>query len=279
MKNVIIALFLVVNINAQWNSEWVSSSIDYNTIAGWISFEEISNENWEKAFYTLDASSFRIMDNVYPTSIRFTYNFTQPEIDAGYQIYSLGVDLTGDKITEFYVLSYYGSSDNYRQSFKIFDITNNNIILEKNSESFYYSYPAIWDVDSDGSLECTFTEYDYPSYTSYRYYVFNTNVSTSVTKTENLNKGFVLSNNYPNPFNPTTIIDYQVDQPAKVSINIFDIKGELIKTIVDDFHKTGNYQVEWNGTDREGNKVSTGAYFYQMRAEDYSSTKKMIFLK
>lgn len=279
MKYLVVILLLVTSYSAQWNNEWTSASFDYNTLSGWISFEKIAQDKWKKSFYTLDASSFNVMDNAYPTALRYSYSFSQSEIDAGYQIYSLGVDLTGDNITEFYVLGYYGSSDNYRQSFKILDITNNNIVLEKNSDSYYYSYPVIWDVDNDGTLECTFTEYDYPSYASYRYMVLNTGITTSVSKTENLNKGFKLSNNYPNPFNPTTIINYEVNHPSKVNIDIYDVKGELIQNLINDFHQTGNYQLEWNGTDKHGNKVSSGAYFYQMKADDFISTKKMIYLK
>ncbi|MAT56828.1 MAG: hypothetical protein CMF23_02505 [Ignavibacteriae bacterium] len=280
MKKAILLLVLAVSIKAQWNSEWNSSSIDYNTLSGWISFKQTSTSIWEKAFYTLNETSFNIMDNVYPTAVKYSYNFTQEEITANYQIYSLGIDLTGDDITEFYVLAYHENSDNYRQSFKILDITNNNVILEKNNSSFYYSYPVLWDLDNDGVLECSFIEYDYPNYSSYRYNVLNTGIITAITsKPESVNKGFRLNNNYPNPFNPSTIIDYEVPSPSQIKIEVFDITGSKIRTLIQDFHQAGNYKVEWNGTDEYGNIVSSGAYFYKMSNEKFSDVKKMIFLK
>ncbi len=88
-----------------------------------------------------------------------------------------------------------------------------------------------------------------------------------------------LSGNYPNPFNPVTKIKFAVSEPGVVNIEIYNIKGEKVKTLVDGFREANYYTEEWNGTDDNNNTVSSGVYFYKMKAGRYTSTKKMILMK
>jgi flagellar hook assembly protein FlgD len=88
-----------------------------------------------------------------------------------------------------------------------------------------------------------------------------------------------LGGNYPNPFNPTTKISYSVKEPGHVTLEIFNIKGEKIKTLIDSELPADRYTIEWNGTDIYSKPVSSGIYFYKMKCSNYSSTKKMILLK
>ncbi len=88
-----------------------------------------------------------------------------------------------------------------------------------------------------------------------------------------------LNKNYPNPFNPETTISYSVKNAGPVSINIFNIKGQKIRTLVNEDKVAGNYKVVWKGLDNNNKKVASGIYFYRMKSGNYTSTKKMILMK
>ena len=88
-----------------------------------------------------------------------------------------------------------------------------------------------------------------------------------------------LHNNYPNPFNPETTISYSVKDREPVTLEIYNIKGQLVKTLVKGIQEPGNHTIVWNGTDDNGRSVSSGVYYYKMQAGKYSSTKKMIMMK
>jgi hypothetical protein len=91
---------------------------------------------------------------------------------------------------------------------------------------------------------------------------------------------FKLSQNYPNPFNPTTRIQFSVPETEKVRLEVYDIQGKLVKTLVDyDLYNPGNYEVTWNGLDNKGNRVASGIYFAKMNAGKFAQTRKMNLLK
>jgi hypothetical protein len=88
-----------------------------------------------------------------------------------------------------------------------------------------------------------------------------------------------LNGNYPNPFNPTTIISYSLKENSKVSLNIYNIKGAVVRTLVDSEMNAAYHEIIWNGKDDNGKQVGSGVYFYKMKAEKYTATKKMILMK
>ena len=88
-----------------------------------------------------------------------------------------------------------------------------------------------------------------------------------------------LNGNYPNPFNPETTISFSLKEPANVSIEIYNVQGKLVRTLVNEERTAGNYTVIWDGRDSGGRNVASGVYYYRMRAGKYSSTRKMIMLK
>jgi hypothetical protein len=96
----------------------------------------------------------------------------------------------------------------------------------------------------------------------------------SVEKYKNLPNDFELSQNYPNPFNPSTTINFSIPQTSFVTLAIYDILGNKIKTLVNDVRSPGNYEVAF-----DGNNLSSGIYFYQLKAENYTQTKKMLLLR
>ena len=86
-------------------------------------------------------------------------------------------------------------------------------------------------------------------------------------------------NNYPNPFNPETTISFSLVKPTKTKIEIFNIKGQKVKTLLDDKLDSGEHKVVWNGKDDNGKSVASGVFFYKMTSGTYSSTKKMLLMK
>lgn len=91
---------------------------------------------------------------------------------------------------------------------------------------------------------------------------------------------FELSQNYPNPFNPSTTIEFSVPKKSEVVLEIFNILGQRVITLMNRSLPPGNYTVDWNGTDNSSTAVATGIYFYRLRSgSDIVSSKKMLLLK
>ena len=90
---------------------------------------------------------------------------------------------------------------------------------------------------------------------------------------------YFIFQNYPNPFNPTTKISYQLKEPGKVVLNIYNVRGQLVKKLVYDEHVSGKHSVVWDGKNENGKAASSGIYLYRMQSKSFSETRKMIFLK
>ncbi len=88
-----------------------------------------------------------------------------------------------------------------------------------------------------------------------------------------------LYKNYPNPFNPETSIRYSMENDGHVIIDIYNVKGQKVKSLVNDNVKQGSHTVIWNGRDSKGKAVSSGMYFYKMKTGNYSHTEKMLLMK
>ncbi len=94
-----------------------------------------------------------------------------------------------------------------------------------------------------------------------------------------LPKVYELSNNYPNPFNPSTMIQYAVPRASNVSLVIYNVLGQKIRTLVDEPQNAGRFTVSWDGRDNFGRVVGSGVYFYRLNAGETSLVKKMLMLK
>ena len=88
-----------------------------------------------------------------------------------------------------------------------------------------------------------------------------------------------LKGNYPNPFNPNTTIRFSLKERGKVSIDIYNILGQKVKTLVNGDLPAGVHNLSWNGLDENKRPVASGVYFYKMQSGSYSNTRKMILMK
>lgn len=90
---------------------------------------------------------------------------------------------------------------------------------------------------------------------------------------------FVLRQNYPNPFNPTTTISYNIQNSAMVSLSIFNILGQEVRQLVNEFKESGSYQITWDGHDSLGEALPSGFYIYQLKVGNKTETRRMLMMK
>ena len=137
---------------------------------------------------------------------------------------------------------------------------------------------AMGDFNDDGALDLAVANDGSNNVT-----ILYNNTPVSVDdNSSNLIEGFMLSQNYPNPFNPTTKIKYtiptaiirQAQSEVFASLNIYDVLGNEIATLVNEEKSVGSYQVEFDGAE-----LTSGIYFYRLRAGNFTETKKMLLLK
>lgn len=104
-------------------------------------------------------------------------------------------------------------------------------------------------------------------------------VAALTTGNSSLPASYSLDQNYPNPFNPTTTINFSLPSAGQAKIEVFNILGRLIATPFDGMATAGENSVVWDGTDRSGDQVASGVYFYRLSADTYVETRKMMLLK
>jgi serine protease AprX len=129
---------------------------------------------------------------------------------------------------------------------------------------FYFTYNTVGGTEVREPEDNSVYSFNYGEY----------KVISDVDETSELPEGFYLSQNYPNPFNPETVIKYKLPESGDVSLKIYDILGREVATLVNEMKSSGTYEVKFNG-----NKLSSGVYFYSLKLGNYVNTKKMLLIK
>ena len=88
-----------------------------------------------------------------------------------------------------------------------------------------------------------------------------------------------LMQNYPNPFNPTTTIDYSLPEASKVRLDIYNVKGQLVRTLLNGDMPAGMHSMLWDGRDNNNAAVASGVYFYRVSSPKATQTKRMLLMK
>jgi hypothetical protein len=109
-------------------------------------------------------------------------------------------------------------------------------------------------------------------------YLFGENIS-AVRDRKNFPGNFDLRQNFPNPFNPSTAISYELPKSSEVSLAVYNLLGQKVRTLVNGKVRAGRHRVEWNSRNDRGESVASGIYIYRFEAGDYQETMKMILLK
>ncbi len=153
---------------------------------------------------------------------------------------------------------------------------------------------AITDIDNDGDIDIVFPDnenlyvidikrpaqsFEWVCYTGS--YSRNGFIDGTVSNEDNLAPivKTELLGAFPNPFNPTTTINFNLKDAANVSLDIFNQRGQKVHTLVNGNLPAGAHSYIWDGVDNKGNRVASGMYLYRMKSGKYSNTKKMILMK
>ena len=114
----------------------------------------------------------------------------------------------------------------------------------------------------------------------YTYTVTDANGASASLALQVLPAAFSLADNFPNPFNPATTIQYALPQAADVELTVYNVVGQVVRTLVAEHQSAGRYTVEWDATDASGHSLSAGLYFYRLQAGgEFAEVKKMLLLK
>ena len=97
--------------------------------------------------------------------------------------------------------------------------------------------------------------------------------------TSDLPEEFALKANYPNPFNPTTTIAFDVPEATDVTLEVYDMMGRRVATLISGQLNAGRYEAVWNARSDAGSMVASGVYIYRLRAGSFESTKQMVLMK
>lgn len=172
-----------------------------------------------------------------------------------------------------------GSLNQYSDSYPFFEKGFPAVYFEENQFSPYYH--TVNDIISNYDMDFCSEVIKAAGATLLKYMFMNspTNIRDEVLPVE----AFVLYQNYPNPFNPNTVITYQLPASSNVTLKVYDILGNEIATLVDEYKEAGSYSVELNTSSHSGfsriGELSTGIYFYQLKAGEFVQSRKMILLK
>ncbi len=231
-------------------------------------------ENWSGSnttAQTLSTAGYTVNDSSLPVELS-SFNVAQLGTN------SANIQWTTQSETNMLGFNIFrNTSANMQTSQKI-----NSVIISANNSSESYNYEFHDDivtfpteyyywlesVDLSGETE-TFGPISFILMNDIGHFDGNDNVLT-LTK---------LGKNYPNPFNPTTTINFILNENKLTKINIYNVKGELVKSLFKGIAKKGLNQVVWNGENENGRTASGGIYFYKMETGNYHSIRKMILLK
>jgi len=155
------------------------------------------------------------------------------------------------------------NAQNHELKVLIYSLDGNSIAAGKG---------ALFTIPTEGDVQLAFGDVS----------VFDRSGNPLKVKSSKLSSNFYLAQNYPNPFNPSTIISYQlsiINSPIRTTLKIYNVAGQLVKTLVDEDQEAGEYSVIWDGKNYTGKSVSCGVYFCKLVAGDFTTTRKMIIFK
>jgi hypothetical protein len=101
----------------------------------------------------------------------------------------------------------------------------------------------------------------------------------TLTASNNEPKSFLLGQNFPNPFNPSTKIAYRLNKAAQVRLSVYDMTGREVNRLIDQYQSVGEYNVEWNGNANNGQRMASGMYFTHLSVDNESVSRKMVMTK
>ncbi|MEA1973217.1 MAG: FlgD immunoglobulin-like domain containing protein [Candidatus Cloacimonadota bacterium] len=186
---------------------------------------------------------------------------------------------------------WFGSSGNYTQIIDFSDeykmaFANPDGLLELailSTENLENPYHYSFDVDDDVPIKSFYNNDDYlyflDTYSSTVNFIYKLNFDTDINE-DVVEAAQNHISNFPNPFNPSTTIDFSLPEGGMIDVSIYNIKGQKVKTLLNQGMEEGNHQIQWHGKDESGNSVSSGVYFYKIKTnQNHESINRMLLLK
>lgn len=194
----------------------------------------------------------------------------------------LGEYLGGSSLAHnVFLLGHYAYISHYESGLKIVDISDPTSPVEA---GFYDTYPQGEGPNFNGAWGTyPYTENGMifiSDFTSGLTIVTFDTQAVGITEPEQTVPGeFSLEQNFPNPFNPSTSITYQLPKMTHIKLQVFNVLGQEIRTLVNTIQGAGRYEVTWNGRNTQGISVPAGIYIYRLQSAEFSEIKKMVFTK
>jgi hypothetical protein len=251
-----------------WNGQWQNAGLDtytYDANGNMLSYLSQYSANGQMTnstlhTYTYDANGKMLTDwlkawtnGAWMNGVLTTYT----------------IDPNGNMVNELIQEWLNGLWTNYQQSTFTYDALGN----ERTGNNTMWSGSSWVPTDYNFSLAVSGSTYNSTGYRIIISWIL-ANTTDVPTDGSTIVKGYSLSQNYPNPFNPSTTISFSVPSKSFVSLKVFDIMGREAATIVSEELSAGTFTRQWNASN-----MSSGIYFYRLRAGRYLETKKLILLK
>ncbi len=268
---------IVTDIDANGENEMICLTSGVNSLAGEL----------------LTPGSFFIASGVGDVSSLSYSNFNLfSSYDGGLRQVAVG-DADGDGSLNIYLAGHYdeavydweyGGGDpmdpnNYVEKAIFMDDTTDNFTPGNDQGRVRVAKLFTGDVDNDGSGDIVFTSASFAADKPHLYMIEHSGILGASEENPSIPNKISISQNYPNPFNPETRFQYNIPVDGIVSIKVYDILGNKIKTLVNQWKSAGIHNEIWSGQNDNNQMVSSGVYFYQVKVGDEQITKKMILSK
>ena len=227
-----------------------------------------------------------VVSNLAPLPFKLVYPYDDMTIvltrdnflDTLYFAWNESVDPNGDQVS--YKRELTGDLPNYISEFVLSDkdSTTNMFKVPYHHIEHYMHEASVELISGTWTIVATDGKYDV-SATNGPFTLAIDGSKLQTADNDLIPETFSLYANYPNPFNPTTTISYDLPEQAQVTLGIYDLLGKQIITLVNQSQDAGNKIAVWDGTDYLGSQVSSGVYLYQIEAGKFNQTRKMLLLK
>lgn len=248
----------------------------------------IEQENWEEAWQIAAELGHFIADSHQPLHLTLNYNGQETGnygIHSRYESSMINPHLSSiappDSAVDFWVnpldsvFRYIG--DMYQYVDPIMEADDNASSQDPDYGSTYYN--LMWNALDTQTIDALHRSVVDVAAIWYTAWVNAGNPTSSLEHDGVVPTDLKLLQNYPNPFNPNTLLTYRLFQPSNVRLQVFDLAGQKVKTLVRERQTEGWHKKEWNGTDDSGRSVSSGVYLYRIVTDNITVMRKMILMK
>jgi hypothetical protein len=207
-----------------------------------------------------------------PVVVGHTYSSDFPTTPGAYdQTHNGGIDVFVARLsasgTSLLWSTFLGGSDSNYGSSIVLDLSGNPIIVGQTNTSDFPTTPGAYDQTYNHGGDVFVAKFE---------------IRTEVEFTDHvigLSKTFELSQNYPNPCNNSTTIPYHLDEPSNVNVMLYNILGQRVRELLNEYQNPGHYLLSWDGRDQSGTVVASGIYLCRLKVGRNEKTMRMLFLK